>query len=417
MGLSYSQIRSKVLSRVKPTVKEKKRFLKASNDMISDIKELFITNDITVEVSLGGSIAKNTQLRNAKDIDLFLKFPPIPYAHKDISKIAYDILKKKYDNIKRIHATRDYFHIEYDNILFEIIPVIDVENASLQHRIMDASPHHVMYVNENLKNNDEVRLLKQFLKAQKLYGAESHIRGFSGYTCELLIILHKTFKNLISTVKDWNTIGEYYDMEGHYDNKKEAISSWSIGKHTPLIIIDPVQPDRNASASIDEKAYMRFIMLSNKFHDKPTISAFYNPIIRNKGRYVEVRIRNTDLEDHTFPAKMRSLHEKILRELATFIVIGEEYEYNEDRMEWTTRVWLGTFLLPKIMEVQGPPVRMRQSAKAFIEKHDNIIEKDMRLYAIEERQYRKPEEIIDRIIKDSRHYNNKLSISMKRRTA
>jgi tRNA nucleotidyltransferase (CCA-adding enzyme) len=415
MVSNYSEVRKKVLSQIKPSISEKKRFEKDAIEVINKIETIFAQKNVNVKVSIGGSIAKNTQLKNAKDIDLFLKFPPIPYAHKDISEITHKTLKKHYKEIKRIHATRDYFHIFHDNILFELIPVIEVPNATVQHRIMDASPHHVSYVKEKLKNNDEVRLLKKFLKAQKLYGAESHIRGFSGYVCELLIIIYTTFKKLMENAAEWNVEGEFFDIEKHYETKEEALEIMQNGNHNPIIIIDPVQSNRNASASIDHKTYRKFIRMAQIFNRKPNLSAFNKPLINYTGSGIIIKIKNNDEKDETLPAKIRSLHERLIRELNDFIVTGEDWDYDDEKRTWESRIWLGTFLLPKLEEIQGPPINLENSVDAFLKKHSRTLEKESRIYAIEKRKIRTPEPIINNVIKESKHFNKRMRVKIERR--
>jgi len=412
--MSYSEIRKKVLLKIKPTKKEKIKFEKSSQKIIMLIETLLKKNNLQAKVSLGGSVAKYTQLKNAKDIDIFIRYPPIPYSHKDISDITYNALKNKFKP-KRIHATRDYFHIEYNKILFEIIPVIEVENASLQHRIMDASPHHVTYVREKLKNTDEVRILKQFFKAQKMYGAESHIRGFSGYVCELLIVRYGTFRNLIANCKKWDSQGKYIDIENHYDSKESSLEVISAGIQTPLIIIDPVQSNRNASASIDEKTYRKFKSVCEIFHNNPSIKAFQEPLIKYEGSGILITIKVNKKNDDTIAARLRSLHDRLVRELAEFIVTGEEWDYDENKRIWQSRIWIGTFLLPKLEEIQGPPLILNSSVKAFKKKHKRTIERDSRIYAIENRKIRTPESKIREVVKESKHYPKGLSIKTERR--
>jgi tRNA nucleotidyltransferase (CCA-adding enzyme) len=412
---NYTDIRKKILPKIKPTKKEISIFKKAGDEMISILERRIADNNIEARISVGGSVAKDTQLKDAKDIDIFIKYPPVPYAHKDISEITYKILKKEFEHTKRIHATRDYFHLQYKSILFEIIPVIEVANATLQHRIMDASPHHVEYVNKKIRNTDEVRMLKQFLKAQKMYGAESHIRGFSGYVCELLIIKYQTLLRLLKEASSWDIEGTFIDIEGHYNNPDDASETVSSGKHTPIIIIDPVQPNRNASASIDDRTYRKFIEIARIFIKNPTLRAFSHPLIKYEGSGIIISITDTKKNDDTLPARLRSLHDRIVRELSEFIVTGEDWEYDEQGRKWTSRVWLGTFILPKLQEIQGPPITLTGSVAAFKKKHARTMERDARIYAIEPRRIRTPEKKISEIIKESRHVPKSLKVMIERR--
>jgi len=84
--------------------------------------------------------------------------------------------------------------MEKAGILFEFIPVVTIHKASDAQNITDISPLHVAWVNKHIgKLRNDIRLAKLFCKAQGLYGAESHIRGFSGYLLELLVIAYGGF--------------------------------------------------------------------------------------------------------------------------------------------------------------------------------------------------------------------------------
>jgi len=74
-----------------------------------------------------------------------------------------------------------------------------IKALDLKKNITDISPLHALWIrkNSNEKVRDEIRKFKYFLKINDLYGAESYIRGFSGYIAEILVIYYKSFNNLI----------------------------------------------------------------------------------------------------------------------------------------------------------------------------------------------------------------------------
>src|SRR3989344_8222241 len=171
--------------------KNKKEAAKEIKAFISKLKKL------KLNVYLGGSFAKDTYLEGDFDVDLFVKFP-VKHRGKNISEMLQEKLKKfKYEKLK---GSRDYFRIKKGKFTFEIVPVLGIKGKA--ENITDYSLEHVKFVNKYIKNKNDVRRLKLFLKANKLYGAESYIGGFSGYACELLICYYKSFDNLVKeTVK------------------------------------------------------------------------------------------------------------------------------------------------------------------------------------------------------------------------
>ena len=172
-----------VLEDIKPIEKDKEieLFLKRLGKIVKE-------NSIKAEVFAGGSIAKGTFLKNDHDVDVFVKFD-LKYSGKDISKILGKILKPL--NPKLVHGSRDYFSVE-DNLIFEIIPVLNITKSEQAENIMDMSPLHVDWVikNSNVKLRNEIRLAKQFCKSINVYGAESYIKGFSGHVLDILVIYY-----------------------------------------------------------------------------------------------------------------------------------------------------------------------------------------------------------------------------------
>ena len=72
--------------------------------------------------------------------------------------------------------------------------MLNIKKGSDALNVTDFSPLHVDWVNKNVKRlRDDIRLAKRFCKVNKLYGAESYIRGFSGYALELLISYYGGF--------------------------------------------------------------------------------------------------------------------------------------------------------------------------------------------------------------------------------
>lgn len=83
-----------VLKEIKPDRKQEKQVRDITKEVLSKIK----IRD--AKAILGGSGAKGTWLRNAYDIDIYVKFNYKKYIDKDISKILGKTLKKKSSELK-----------------------------------------------------------------------------------------------------------------------------------------------------------------------------------------------------------------------------------------------------------------------------------------------------------------------------
>ena len=255
------------LDKIIPSNKEINKVNKLINIFLKKIKAKL--KDANPE--LGGSMAKNTWLSGDHDIDIFIKFPYSRYYDKDISKILQERLNGiKYD---KMHGSRDYLQVKKGKYLFELIPVIDIKHSSRNLNITDVSPLHAKYVKEKNKNPNEIRLAKAFLKANNLYGAESYIKGFSGYVTELLIIYYNNFDNLIKNASIWKT-QTIIDLNNYYKNENEILRNINKDKLSNLILIDPVQVERNAAAALSSEKYFEFINSCKKYLSNPSEGFF-----------------------------------------------------------------------------------------------------------------------------------------------
>ncbi|MBW2991700.1 nucleotidyltransferase domain-containing protein, partial [Candidatus Woesearchaeota archaeon] len=184
-----------VLEEVKPSIKEEKDVISKVNAFVKKVN----TGLKDAKAELYGSGAKGTWLRGGFDADVFVKYDYNKYKDKseNISKLLGKHLREKF-KFTVMHGSRDYYQIKQDGFIYEVIPILDIKQAGQAKNITDISPLHAKWVKKNGKNLvDDIRLAKAFLKANNLYGAESYIRGFSGYVTEILVIYYKGFLNFL----------------------------------------------------------------------------------------------------------------------------------------------------------------------------------------------------------------------------
>ena len=220
--------------------------IKKKLDMIN---QLLKKNKIKAKAVLGGSFAKNTHLKDDYDIDIFVKFD-YSYEKKEISNILDKVLSPL--KAERVHGSRDYFQIK-NKLSYEIIPVLDVKDVSKARNITDMSPMHVDWVRKNINGKeDEIRLAKLFCKANDIYGAESYIQGISGHVLDILVIYYGNFIKFLEAVTGWKDGKKEKEVIDFYNfYKGEAIRKMNRSKTlSPLIVVDPISPDRNAAAAL-----------------------------------------------------------------------------------------------------------------------------------------------------------------------
>ena len=108
-----------------PSKAEQKKIELATSIVLQKLNFVLKRKRIKAKAICGGSFAKGTWLPSHTDIDCFIKFKYRVY--KDQSSKLADILepaiKQAFTHYVRLHGSRDYFQANYDDYLFEFVPV------------------------------------------------------------------------------------------------------------------------------------------------------------------------------------------------------------------------------------------------------------------------------------------------------
>lgn len=345
------------------------------------------------EAIIGGSVAKGTWLKGEHDVDVFVLF----YKDGRLSDLLEDALKKSFRNIERIKGSRDYFQVRAYGLNFEIVPALKVKDARDAKNITDVSPMHIDWVKKNLgKLNNDVRLLKKFCKAQCVYGAESYIKGFSGYVTEILIIYYNGFKNLVKNAVNWRS-GMVLDVEG-YKTKIEK------SKLSPLVVIDPVDSKRNAAAALSEEKFKRFISACKGYLANPGKNFFEVKEINIKD------LKDKDIVLKVFPLEGRKdiVGAKLLRCLGIirerlkkegYSIIESDWHWNKHALFWFR---VKSTELPPYKKHYGPLIHMKENVDNFRLrwKGYKILEEEKRIYVNIPRENIKLSYFMKSLIKD-----------------
>jgi tRNA nucleotidyltransferase (CCA-adding enzyme) len=354
---------------------------KELDDKIKRFLEKLKNKDIKFFV--GGSYAKNTFLKDNLDVDVFARFNYKNYKYADISRELGKLLRSKFKRVETVHGSRDYFHIKFEGLTFEVVPVLKIRKAEMADNIMDVSPLHVKFVKRksNKKLQDEIRLLKQFLKANHLYGAESYIKGFSGYVAELLVIYYRGFDNLIKAAREWKS-----EEVIHFGKDKEQVlSSMSKSKkHGPLIVVDPVQKDRNAAAALGKRNYGKFIKLCKAFNGSKNFFVKKEILMSKLRGYTILQIKPLDGKKDIVGAKLLSLLERMKREFKHYDFDIVDYGW---KFEDEVYFWFKAKKLNRNKTHYGPKVKDKKNCIAFKKRWKNVKVEKGKLYSILKRKY------------------------------
>lgn len=366
---------------------EKLRPTQEDRDRIDSIIQKIVRPLSDHDIFVGGSIAKDTWLRESQDIDLFVRFEE----DGNLSEKLEESLRSCGFSYYRVHGSRDYFHVLIDGYTVEIIPILRIDSADQAHNITDVSPLHVTWVKKHKEMADEIRLSKAFAKAQDIYGAESYIQGLSGYCLEILTIYYNGFEPLLKAAAKWKE-QTIIDIEGHH---KDPVHEINESKISPLILIDPVDPSRNAAASLSKEKYDLFRSCASGYLKYPDESWFIRkPLsqrLTTRDNITLITIEPLEGKKDVIGCKIRKVYQYIAKqlELHGFTLIDSAWEFNK-------KAYLAYVVKPETKDrfiKTGPPLDAEKDAERFREKHPDAFTKDGRLYAEVESRYKNPQEL------------------------
>ncbi|MFT4311700.1 MAG: hypothetical protein ACMXYF_00540 [Candidatus Woesearchaeota archaeon] len=371
-------VREQVLEQIKP----KEDVLKIVETVVSLLKKA-----CNADVRVGGSIAKQTYLANDYDCDIFVRYGS---DDKDLSELLEADLKKTPFSFQRVHGSRDYFQTVYQGVAFEFIPVKHITKPEQAQNVTDMSVFHVDWISPKLNDTlrDDIRLLKQFCKAQRVYGAESYIGGFSGHILDILVIYYGGFEAVLQASKTWK-------QGGTIDIEKHMAKNFNADKlHSPLIIVDPVDPSRNAATGLANDCFSRFQKHANAYLQNPSVDFFVKtPLSELAPKSLCYFFQFTPVPGKVdvSGAKVKKAIEFVLKNISEF----GPHDFLWDYQEKTGFFSVKTPLLSKTKTVQGPPLNKTQHVEAFVAQHEQTYEQDGRVFATVKRDFFRIEDALE----------------------
>ena len=212
---------------------------------------------VGIKAYVGGSLAKGTLVRrDVQDVDIFVVFD---YG-EDVVKLEGVLKKMKLPGeLKKVHGSRDYFQVDCGDVVLEVIPVVKNKDPELAENVTDVSLSHVKYVVGEIKKNsglaDEIKLAKAFCRANRVYGAEGYVRGFSGYALEVLVIYFGSFVKFLKGIGKKNVV----DPLKYFKSEREVLSEINASKlNGPVVLVDPTYKFRNVTAGLGDESFVNF---------------------------------------------------------------------------------------------------------------------------------------------------------------
>lgn len=345
----------RIIEAVRPSENENRLLAEKVDHLLASISHICSKENISAKPTLVGSVSKGTALRGS-DLDIFIIFSK-KYTVREMEKLGLRIGHMTLENGIEKYAEHPYVTGSYEGSKVDIVPCFEYDGQSRIISSVDRTPLHTEFIRKNLSDaqKDEVRLLKLFLKYGGIYGSEVRVLGFSGYVCELLIFHYGSFMGVI----------EAFSKCG----PEMVISKPKLGlPPSPLVIMDPTDHSRNASAAVSRESYNMMIALSKCYLAYPTEKFFEKQEKKvakfrsERGTMFLLTMEKPDLVDDIIYSQARKLEKSIhdISDLIGFRLYGTELECN-DKIS----------ILIETQEDKIPPFRLHQGPPVFSQ---NVIE-------------------------------------------
>ena len=430
-----NELFAEILKEITPTQKE----IALINNITEKLKLLL--NEKVKELDInytkiepqGSTGIKQTQLKDDFDIDLFigLDYKDFEPKYRGLSKnklkkeskkdflglcnnwIIPSLTLKEFHNPRLLYAEHPYVTVDYYlngvEIKIDIVLYFDLDKERIKQEgpitAVDRSPWHGRFVKENLSKDqkNDVRLLKQFFKSNHSYGDKSSVGkvGFIGYSSELLIYY---FGNIINLFKNFDNLPS--NPLDYYKRSVKDIQKILHFQNDYLIIVDPIDKNRNVGSAISEKAYKYCNYRISEFLKNPNKDFFkINPIVE-----ADLQNLNDPLLSNTYIVELKNCEKEIhytinrdkLYSLGESIVVNGEKEfthaerfgniifelYFEDEIdEYNIAIYCENPDISQTYIRKGPPIKESFHADNFKKKNPNYFERNGYLWVETRREF------------------------------
>ena len=392
MKKKIDAILKKVLKDVKPPPEDVKKIHEKLREFRSKAEKEIKSRKLDAKIFVGGSVAKKTLTRMEEpyEADVFIVFGR-KYGNKDVSRITGKIMEKIFKGTEflKIHGSRDYYVVKFPDLCLEIVPVIKIRKPEEADNVTDLSIRHVSYVKKKMKSGrlpEDVMLLKTFCRANRCYGAESYVRGFSGYGLELLIRHYGSFLKFIKSVAESKNGKIVIDSERRYGRKNDVFTELNASKlNSPIILIDPTCRQRNALAGLSEETFGKFRKACRQFLKNPSEKFFIfremnfeKMRTRHANNFVHLELKTGKQEGDVAGSKLLKFHRYVEREIKkSFDVKKEGFEYVRGK---TADSFFVALKKEEIL-ITGPETKDGKNLESFRKKHGDAFVSKGRIFA------------------------------------
>jgi len=352
-----------------------------------------------VSVEFGGSYAKGTWLPIRADIDVFIKFEKSTPEKKFVEiskKIGFESLKEYHPYVR--YSEHPYVEAKIRGTKVNVVPCYEVKSGEWQ-SAADRSPFHTEFMLESLTGTmkDEVRLLKSFLISNNIYGSEIARQGISGYVTEVLVLHYGSCLDVIRAISKLK--------------QNQVIGKPTKKFDTSIVIIDPIDSNRNLGTAISDENVGKFILTCRAFLKKPSLS-FFKP--KTKTKISKTNLKNIIVVKFNFKSRSPDIiwgqTKRAANSLATqmevegFKVLRRTALTDEKKEAWL--LFLMQSLKIDVDEVrEGPDFFFEKDGEAFVSKNAKKskimwIDANRRIVSLQKRKHTDAKQFLQDLLKN-----------------
>ena len=299
---------------------------------------------------IGGSYAKGTWLPRHVDLDVFVRIDPST-TDSEFEKIGLRIgeaVTKGYPSGKKF-AQHPYTEATMGGTRVNVVPCFAVEKGEWK-SAADRSPYHVGLVKRlPSRAKSQVRLLKLFMRAVGVYGAEIERQGFSGYVAEVLVMK----KGGLQDVLRW------------------FAEEVKLGGGRPFTLPDPVDEGRDLGIAVSGESLGRMVLASREFLRRPTPAYFRQMTGRvrssMRGRVVALVFAHDSMSEDMLWGELRRTTRHLVKHVEAqgfTIARSMAASNNHDRSAIVMIPEIEE--LPAVVQRIGPTVDRKGDVEAFV---------------------------------------------------
>ena len=301
-------------------------------------------------VLLGGSFAKGTWLPGHVDLDIFVRIDPkTPEDRFEKIGLAVGAAATRGSPRGKKFAQHPYTEATVEGIRVNIVPCYSVRKGEWK-SAADRSLFHVQVVRRfSTERKIQVRLLKRFMMAVGVYGAEIETQGFSGYAAEVLVMKYESFEGVLRYFARFKP------------SSRERLFS----------LPDPVDGARDLAIAISGEKLGRMILASKEFLRNPGGAWFRMKSGRNhpalRGMVFAVVFSHRLLSEDTLWGELRKTTKHIVRHLdVNGFKIARSMAASDNRLSSAILLIPEYDVLPGFEQRIGPTVDRKKDVEAFI---------------------------------------------------